>query len=322
MRTALLATMSAVSLLTWPASQATTAPPAPPVASGPADALPGADIPTVKVHRYTMSGAIRPLLFWISRDDVGLARIVWRRGETGARAYELLVGTDPGRAPRAINRWGFISEEALGPTGSLLAMMTGAYDTTLDEETASAEKPGSGGDFRAIRTRVHAGGQTWQVARIRTPTALTIHDVDAAIDEVRRGSSTGTQRQLPISPGVRPGFLIAVAELIDRAVEAAPDQGRTRSVLSVRVPYVFGRDTFELQAREIEQVKVPYAGTTLPAVRTGFEIRTIATGARTRFEVTCGTRGEMAGVPLAIEWQPRWWLRVRLRLEQPTTAQS
>ena len=73
----------------------------------------------------SMSGYVRPLLFWFGRDDIGLARVVWRTGDDGARGYELLVGTDPAKAPRALNRWGFVSEEVHGAEGAVLALMTG-----------------------------------------------------------------------------------------------------------------------------------------------------------------------------------------------------
>jgi len=49
-------------------------------------------------------------------------------------------------------------------------------------------------------------------------------------------------------------------------------------------------------------------------VRSSFEIRTLSTDARTRFEVTFGTQGALAGIPVAASWQPRWWLKVELRL--------
>ncbi len=58
-----------------------------------------------------MSAAIRPLLFWIGDSDVGGARIVWRKDDNGRRGYEFLLGSDPTRAPRKINRWGFVREE-------------------------------------------------------------------------------------------------------------------------------------------------------------------------------------------------------------------
>jgi len=46
-------------------------------------------------HRYRLSAAIRPLLFWVGAKNVGGARIVWREGDEGRRGYELLLGSDP-----------------------------------------------------------------------------------------------------------------------------------------------------------------------------------------------------------------------------------
>jgi hypothetical protein len=81
------------------------------------------------------------------------------------------------------------------------------------------------------------------------------------------------------------------------------------------VQYVFGGDAYELQLRGADRLVVQWAGQPTPAVRSAFTIRTVATGARTGFEVTSAAEGTLAGVPLAIAWQPRWWLRVRLDLD-------
>src|SRR5262245_65045760 len=71
--------------------------------TGPPDdaALPLIDtIPIVSDHRYRASGAIRPfVLFWISRDNVGGARITRRRSPDGTFGVEMLTGSDPERAP-------------------------------------------------------------------------------------------------------------------------------------------------------------------------------------------------------------------------------
>src|SRR5262245_61860626 len=69
-----------------------------------------ASLPVRIEHRYRMLGKVRPLLFWISRDDVGGARIRWT-GADAANGFELLIGSDPARAPRQINKWGYIAEE-------------------------------------------------------------------------------------------------------------------------------------------------------------------------------------------------------------------
>jgi hypothetical protein len=270
---------------------------------------PGSRIPVVQERRYVMSGAVRPLLFWVKRDDIGLARIVWRRGSDGSRGYELLVGTDPARAPGSINRWGFVTEEALGSDGSLLALMTGSQQTSFDNEAAAAAQ--RGGDFQAVVTRVSSGTAEWRLSRVRTAERMTVHDVGAVIESVQQGPRDVVQ-QRAVTAATRPGFLVAVADLLEMARQAAaPPPGGTP-----RLRYVFGDQVYEMHVRSAEAGSLPFRGANTPVLKTAFETRTLATGARTQFVVTAGTTGELAGVPLEIEWQPRWWLRVRLRLEE------
>src|SRR5450756_1103342 len=53
-------------------------------------ALTNGTLPIVAEHRYRVAAKIRPLvLFWIGKDNVGGARLRWRRGENDER------GSDP-----------------------------------------------------------------------------------------------------------------------------------------------------------------------------------------------------------------------------------
>jgi hypothetical protein len=55
-----------------------------------------------------MTARVRLLLFWVGKDDVGGGYI--RRGrskeEPRKEFFQVLFGSDPAKAPRAINRWG------------------------------------------------------------------------------------------------------------------------------------------------------------------------------------------------------------------------
>src|SRR5712692_2683765 len=68
---------------------------------------------------YTMTARVRLLLFWVGKDDVGGGSI--RRGtllqDPASGVIELLIGSDPAKAPRAINRWGAASEIVHRPSG-------------------------------------------------------------------------------------------------------------------------------------------------------------------------------------------------------------
>src|SRR5215467_2728533 len=59
-------------------------------------------------YDYVMTARVRLLLFWAGKDDVGGGYI--RRGrskeEPRKEFFQVLFGSDPAKAPRAINRWG------------------------------------------------------------------------------------------------------------------------------------------------------------------------------------------------------------------------
>ena len=317
MRTAMLVgTMTALAL--WDPLNARpepAIPPAAPLASRAAE-LPGSRLPVLKERHYVMSGAARPLLFWAGRHDIGLARIVWRGKDDGPRGYELLVGTDPARAPRGINRWGYISEETLGDSGSALALMTGSHETSYEDEAEHAARAPAGGEFRTIRSEMQDGSTAWQLEDLRTSKALTVHQVADALERIELEPGELRKRR-PVGANVRPGFLVAVADVVD-ATLAASRKGPRLSISDVpAVQYVFGEKTYELRVRKLDPVVVSYAGRQVQALKTSFQTRALATGSRTRFELTTGTTGDTAGVPLSIEWQPRWWLKVKLDLADP-----
>ena len=165
--------------------------------------------------------------------------------------------------------------------------------------------PAGAGDFRAIQAHVERGAATWQTARVSTPSALTVHDVDAALERIRHETDAAPSRGMSLPSGARPGFLTAVAELIDLAVTGVNRKADTRELLRPRVQYVFGQGAYEIHLREVEPLRADYDGRVISGVRTAFEIRTLATDARTRFEITSGSDGDLAGVPVAISWQPR-----------------
>jgi len=68
---------------------------------------------TIEWH-YALTARIRLLLPWLNFRNVGGGRIVWTEGLNGVNVLELLVGSDPTRAPRRINRWGYLSERING----------------------------------------------------------------------------------------------------------------------------------------------------------------------------------------------------------------
>jgi hypothetical protein len=292
--------------------------PAPP--AGPSAAASAAARPTdvVRLRTYRMSGRIRPLLIWMGKDDVGLARVTWRVDEEGRRGYELLIGTDPARAPRGLNRWGFVSEQMTVEGGDLLALMTGAVVGSFAEAKADTASARQAAHLRVMRGRIAHGLAEGRVVQLGFDRAPTVHDLDAVLMRLHYDEAAGNPAQARARSGSRPGLLTALADVVDRLGPIARD-GRAPldRATDPAVPYVFGRDGYELHVRGSRTTWAERPGRARArAIETEFEIVTAATGARTRFEMTTGLDGDLAGVPLTVRWQPRWWLEVGLHLTE------
>jgi hypothetical protein len=257
-----------------------------------------------------MSAAIRPLLFWIGDSDVGGARIVWRRGDDGRRGYEFLLGSDPTRAPRRINRWGFVREELRGDGATQIGLMRRTEEKSVEEAQANV---GFEGEyvFKVIQTeiaddRARAENTVWLVQD-----DYTYHDVGELLRLV------GTPPQSPprvneasMPPGTHPGFLFAVADLVDRVVDAANHEPR-ELLNEVTTRFNFNALAYELRLRKTkwEESKTYGDRQYENLVRIDFESNNPKRKTTERFTLVVGTEGEWKGVPVYVKYQPKWWFK-------------
>src|SRR6202049_4793165 len=179
---------------------------------------------------YTMTARVRLLLFWVGKDDVGGGYI--RAGtlprDPASDVIELLIGSDPAKAPRAINRWGAASEIAHKPSGSgqgvesstffgFMKVSSGASAAEMEKELAR-EKRGGSYMFSAI---VNQGERNYDFAKVvpfSSDTDFTIHQFDQAKSMVfdRLLAPEGHLREIGANQfqacGRIEGFLESVAE--------------------------------------------------------------------------------------------------------------
>jgi hypothetical protein len=269
-------------------------------------APPGEGLTLVREHRYRMIGRVRPLLFWIASDNVGAGDIRWKSGEGSVIAYELVIGSDPARAPGGLNRWGYIAEEVRGAECRVLGVISTADESSLGDVRTDLRSRAPRQYFETIRATVTPNQSRAMISTIGTPADLTYHDVQALLDRVMSGSDPAKLRETPRPPDARPGFLTSVAELMGPT-------GRPGS----RVPYVYGGRIYDLRLTSKVTLGTLRLGNRAYArvTQSAFEIRDRITSGVWRFELTYSTDGDLAGVPIVIQYRPRWWLEVELRLE-------
>lgn len=282
---------------------------------------PGRELPVVREASYVVNARVRPLLlFWISRDNVGDARITWRGGSGDRRAFELLVGTVPARAPRQLNRWGFLVEALDRGTADVLGLMKDSNEKSLEEADQATRNEGHLSAFTAIRSTITPGRAVTGSMTVNAPTRMTYREVDALLAILP--SEPAKVRTLDLPPGTQSGFLVAMDTLIrgsiepcqradDRGVEDLPD-----------LPYVYNQTIYDLSLLSCAltpQLRTA-TGTFAHVVHARFRVRDRTTKNESDFRVSYGTTGPLRELPVRAVFRPHWWIEVELVLDPTSTG--
>ena len=266
----------------------------------------GESSPFFKEYRYRMSAAIRPLLFWIGDGDVGGARIVWRQDEDGYRGYEFLLGSDPARAPRKINRWGWVREQMHEGGATQIGLMRKTDEESMEEARAQV---GFEGEyvFKMIQTEVADGAARAENTVWLVKDDYTYRELGEVLRVVGEPPPSPPKiNEATMPPGTHPGFLFAVADLVDKAVTAAAQDPR-ELLRKVTTHFNFNAVAYELRLRKTKwQESKEYGGRRYEnLVRIDFESYNPTLDTTERFTLACGTEGEWKGVPVYVKYQPQ-----------------
>ena len=276
--------------------------------------------PVTAERRYRLSAAIRPLLFWIGRGNVGGARVVWRADGDGRRGYELLLGSDPARAPRRINRWGWTREDADLSGATMFGVMNRSEDDSLDQAKATLGRGKDGYFFKMNRARVEQGVARAEATSLFAPQDYTFRELADLQRFAESAKPTPRVREGRLPPGTHPGLLFALADLVHAGGAAARTPGsagpRPRAV-----QYTFNAGLHDLVITSWERVEKARYGTRTydRLVRLEFESRNREKGTTERFAFACGTEGDLAEVPVFVRYQPKWWFKVEGVLDESET---
>jgi hypothetical protein len=267
-----------------------------------------------------MSARVRPLLlFWIGRANVGDA-IVTRATAPLETRYSLLIGSDPDRAPRRINRWGYIQETIRGDAAAVVGLMTESDEESVEEAERNIRKEGSGlHTFKVIHAAIDAEQSRSVVTAIGAPADYSLRQVRAVLALAGEGDTEKKSRVVRLPKGTRPGFLSALAEIIHAQAESA----RAGAVQpGAALTYVYHGKLYELRGTSV-QFKPTFE---VDSARYGrvvsgqFATKSLADGEQTRFALTYAIDGRLAEVPLTMSYQPRWWMQVDLALADNVDA--
>ena len=274
-------------------------------------------LPVVAEHRYRIAGKIRLLLFWYGKDNVGGARIRWRRSDDGARGYDVLIGSDPARAPRKTNRWGFILEEA-GPAGAtVVGIMKKSDEESLDEAKSRVASEAKGAVvFKMIQATVSPTESVSKLTVSTVPRDYSYLELGALVDVLSKETAPPKIQKTPVPPGGRAGMLTAIIELLHDGVEAVKQTGKAPGRKGLGYAYYAKQYDVTRVSSSVER-NVTYGGVIYPKLLTSdFEVRARKESWTESFTIVCGLDGSLAEVPVFLTYQPRWWFKVEMVLDE------
>lgn len=285
-------------LVTWPEPSAALLEAAP------------ARLPLIRQEQYVVNARIRPLfVFWVGRDNIGAGRIAWRGSPDGTTGIEFLIGSEPARTPRQINRWGYVAEEVDHNEARVIGLMRDSGEETFEQAKANVEHEGERSVFKAIRTTIAGGRAITQAITLQAPSTVTYRGVDMLLAAM---PMTGRPHEIELPPGTESGFLSALTGMLKRtpsscAAARAPVPTThylyNQTVYDLVMVSVTCRSTLHVDKRTFREV-----------IEGHFEVRNRRTADVTKFELDYGVSGPLREVPIRAVFRPRWWMEIELVL--------
>ena len=287
-------------------------------------------------YDYIMTCRLRLLFFWVSRDDLGGGYIKNGRAvdDPNLHMIQLLFGSDPAKAPRAINRWGAGTEVVKwsGSNAPQASAFVGFMKSSKGESVLAMQKElaheKSAGQhrFEAIVSRVDEAQAISTTVPFYSDTDYDMHQLgDAqklALGQLGDGQARKFRRlDAAARRGCRRvgGFLSTTEELLARTLE-----GEHAPAVSC---YVYNAHPYTLTLQRVTRVATKDVHITLrekgrkidqtyhDLEEFQFQTHNLDSGIKTDFSVLMGTAGELRGVPVQINYQPNWWFQVLLNLK-------
>jgi hypothetical protein len=281
-------------------------------------------------YDYVVTAAVRLLLFWVSRDDVGQGyiRIGTHPDDPSMEVVQLLMGSDPAKAPLSTNNWGAVTEiwRPSDSSGAFFAFMKAPKDDSMAtaKDEVAREKEKGRYQYQGVISRVLKDRLVSMTVPISSATDFTLHQLPLAqqmvLEQLKTASRLPRTMEVSAANGCASacGFLFAVRDLI-----AAAPSGRRAPIHSC---YSYLSWSYRLSILSLEplrelKVSLKMRGASNRLERTygnlsraEFRVVNLKTGNPTDFKMIFGTTGALKGIPIQAEFQPNWWFRVTINL--------
>ncbi len=293
-------------------------------------------------YRYVMTCRVRLVFFWAGSDDVGggYVRIGKAAGDDHQQMVQILFGSDPAKAPLAINRWGggteVVRSEAPGdpPSSAFFGFMKSSKGQSVLAMRSELSKEKSSGThlFEGIMSRVDEGQALTTSVPYTSNQDFDLHQYAEAEKATLQQLENNPARHIQRLDGAarqacpRTGeFLSTILQLND---DAAAGRSTPESLCYIYNARHYKATLLSVQAVKDKAIHVKLRGKDAPLDQTyhnlkdaHFEVACQETGTKSTFNIVLGVDGKLRGAPIQINYQPNWWFQVVLNL-LPETSPS
>ena len=286
-------------------------------------------------YRYVMTCKVRFVFFWGGKDDVGggYVHIGKAVGDDRQQMVQLLFGSEPGKAPLSINRWG-------AGTEVLRTQESG-------EQSASAffgfMKSSKGQSVLAMRSELSKekenGAHLFEgiISRVDRQRALTASvpyksSKDYDLNQYGEAEKAALQK-LESDPARHIGSVDEagrkacprVGEFLSTVLELMSDATAGHSTPE-SLCYIYNARHYTATLQSVQPVAAKNVHVQLHAnggsldrayrhlLNAHFDVVCQETGTKSNFDIVLGTEGNQRGAPVQINYQPNWWFQVVLNL--------
>ncbi len=284
---------------------------------------------------YEMTCRLRLLLFWASKDDLGggFIKIGRAADDPSLQMIQLAFGSDPAKAPRAINRWG-AGTEVIKSSGGRVAessVFVGFMKSSKGDSVSSMQRELSSEkhvDKHLFEAIISRADRTQAVATTVSFASNTDYNMFQLADAQKQAlDQLGDDQQRKFrhlegsaypdcgGPG---GLLLTTQDLVERALQGEKPplthcyiyNARRYTLTLQRVAPVAAKDIHLTLKDKSQKMDRSYRN----LLESRFQILNQESGVKTDFSMLLGTSGELRGVPVQISYQPNWWFQVVLNL--------
>ena len=291
-------------------------------------------------YDYAMTARVRLLFFWAGKDDVGGGYIRHTNSKENSRDEQIsvLFGSDPAKAPRAINRWGAGTEFIRrGPGGSpsgnsneaissaFFGFMKSSRGKSVAEMQDELKKEKEHGEFKftGILSRVDSGRALSLTQPLSSNADFNLHQYDEAestmLQKLRASDCPVRTLDTADACNRNSEFLGTLSELLTQALEKKSGPKSLCYAYDAQV-HILTLERISPVSKLQVTVHSSNGGNLISQayedlIEANFVSSSRDSSKRTFFTVVIGTKDALRGIPVQIRYQPNWWFQVVLNLQ-------